>query len=142
MIVSYERMISTSNKCTQKTTLFKKGAFSGDPKGVAPKTFFGGYAPGPPKFFTLRARSSDPAQTRARAGDCHALGWIRPWSNDKKDIKGIRYDTPRKTVSPFKYIADHVQKYGRAIFPFLSPCLGCLWHHSTKQASEAPKSCS
>ena len=80
VIVSYERMISTSNKCTQKTTLFKKGAFSGDPKGVAPKNFSGGYAHGPPN--SSRSALAPPIQLklalRARAGDCHALGWIRP----------------------------------------------------------------
>ena len=45
--------------------------------------------------------------------------------SDKKDIKGVRYDTLCEAVPPFKHTADHVQKYDWA-FPFLLPRLRCL----------------
>ena len=32
--------------------------------------------------------------------------------SDKKDMKGVRYDTPCERVPPFKHTAGHVQKYG------------------------------
>ena len=40
-------------------------------------------------------------------------------SCDKKNFKGFKYDTLCKKLSPSNHIADHAQKYNRAIFQIL-----------------------
>ena len=57
--------MSHSNKWTDKPLSLIDRAFSGNPKGVAPKKFFRGLRPRTPDLLALRARSFGPFQTRA-----------------------------------------------------------------------------
>ena len=89
MILYSKRVMSHSNKWTDKPLSLIDRAFSGNPKGVAPKNFSGGSAPGPPNpsRFALASSGHSRLALRARAGDCQLLGWIRPclsWIDYKK----------------------------------------------------------